>query len=221
MQVCAMSFTAWEPILVTLWNITTQSAWYLLLHQLYTVVSDYSHMPHHCLLLELMSCHCATWMVNLWTVSTLPYIPHLLTSVPQIDKCCHHALCPQESDHCRDIFMPSHFEPSYQYSVKTIPNTLPFMHCKLHTIWAGYSNAYCCLYTTYKFPLPHAMKFCSLNYWSITTVHLQTTWKTFSHLHHCFNQPDTCRTYSMFTNSKYYHTTTSCTVKFLTNHPMP
>jgi hypothetical protein len=46
------------------------------------------------------------------------------------------------------------------------------------------------LYTTYWFPLPHAMKFCSLNYWS-TTVHLQATCKTLLHLHHSF-QPTWC-----------------------------
>jgi len=97
----------------------------------------------------------------------------------------------------------------------------PFLtHCPSCTLYTAHNlgrifKLHSCLYTMYKFPLPHAMK-----YWSTTTVQLQATCKTFSHLHHSFNQPDACRTYSMFTQSKYYHTTTICTVKFLTNRPM-
>ena len=127
-----MSSIAWEPILATLkyhYTICMVS----LLHQLYKAtispyVSDDSHIPHHCLLLQLMSCHCHLIGQFVNSVSTLPHIPHLLTSVPHIHRCCHHALCPQESNHRRDIFTPSHFDSSYQYPAKTIPNTLPFLH---------------------------------------------------------------------------------------------
>jgi hypothetical protein len=72
-----------------------------------------------------------------WCPATVPFgrsvkavstLPHLLISTPQADRCCHHALCPEESDHSRDHCMPSHFEPSYQYPVKTVPNTLDTAH---------------------------------------------------------------------------------------------
>jgi hypothetical protein len=71
-------------------------------------------------------CHFIGQCVN--SVSILPHVPQLLTSTPQGARCCNHALCPQESDHRRDLFMPSHFEPSHQYPVKTIPNTLHAAH---------------------------------------------------------------------------------------------
>jgi len=123
-------------------------------------------------------CHLIGRSVN--SVSTLPHVPHLLTSMPQGDRCCHHALCPKESDHCRDLFMPSHFEPSYQYPVKTIPNTPDTAHnlgkifqciqLLVHHILISSSTCH---------------ELCSLNYCS-KTVHLQATCKIFSHLHHSF-----------------------------------
>jgi hypothetical protein len=187
---CEMISIAREPILVTHWNITAQCAWFLLLHQLYTAtispfVSGHSRMPHHYLLLQLMSCHCAIWSVcelsvNTSTCSTsvniyatgsqmLPSCPVSPGMITVEISSCHHIL-------------------SQVTNIQSKPSLTPFT---LHTIWARYSNAYGCLYTTYRFPLPHATKLCSLNYCSITTVHLQATWKTFSHLHHSF-QPTRC-----------------------------
>jgi hypothetical protein len=83
-------------------------------------------------------CHLIGQSVN--SVSTLPQFNiclHLFTSVTQTDRCCHHALCPQESEYCRQLFMQTHFEPSYQYPVLTIPNTMPFMHT-LHCTQSGH-----------------------------------------------------------------------------------
>ena len=202
-----MSSVAWEPILVTLWNITTQCAWYLLLHQLYTAtispcVSD------------LNICHiivsCYGWYPatvpfdrSVTSVSTLAHVPHLLTSMPQGDKCCHHVLCVQEYDHCRDFFMPSHFEPSYQYPVKTILNTLYTAHNLgkiFRCIQLLVHHTLISSSTCHEILLTALLKYnnCSL------ASNMQDI-LTFAPV---FNEPEACRTHSMFTQNKYCHTTT-------------
>jgi len=131
--------------------------------------------------------------------------------MPQGDRCCHHALCPQESNHCRDIFMPSHFEPSYQYPVKTTPNTL-YTALNLGKIFR-------CIQL-----LVHHI----LN--SSSTCHeiLLTELQLFickQHARHSrtctivFNQPEACGTYSMFTQNKYCHTTITLHSKILDQPP--
>lgn len=192
MQVCEVSSTAWELILVTLWNITTQCAWYLLLHQLYTAtISPFVSDHPQVISLPVVTAyvlplfHLIGQSVN--SLSTLPHIPHMLTSVPQTDRCCHHALYPQESYHCRDLFMPSHVEPSYQYPAKTILNILHFMH-PLHYTQTGQDiqihTVACMQHINFLFHM--LWNSAHFNSWSITSVHLQASWKTFSHLHHSF-----------------------------------
>ena len=151
-----MTSTAWEPILVTLKHQYTMCVVSALAPTLYSYNQPFRVRPStYATSLSVVTadvlppCHLIGQSVN--SVSTLPHIPHLLASVPHIDICCHHALCPQESNHCRGIFTPSHFEPSYQYPVKTIPNTLPFMH-RLHYTQSrqDIQIAYSCLYTMFK-----------------------------------------------------------------------
>jgi hypothetical protein len=119
---------SWWLTETSLHNVHGVSPWTNFIHLLSALLYQTIHICH-------ITVCCYSWCpatvpfdqsVN--TVSTLPHVPHLLTSMPQAARCCHHALCPQESDHCRDLFMPLHFEPSYQYPVKTNSNTLYTAH---------------------------------------------------------------------------------------------
>jgi hypothetical protein len=118
---------------------------------------------------SLPLCHL---LVNLWTLFNTSTCSTSRTCVPQTDRCCHHALYSQEPDHWRDLFMTSHFHPTYHIQSKT-----SLIHCPSRTlyiahIWAGYSHPYGYWHNACKFPLPYAIKFHLLNDRSITTVYL-------------------------------------------------